>query len=59
MDERSGAAGELLAFDGERLIVGCGSGSLAIVRAQLEGRKAQDARELFNGRAVKLGQRLG
>lgn len=59
VDERSGAAGELLAFDGERLLVGCGSGSLAIVRAQLEGRKAQDARELFNGRAVKLGQQLG
>lgn len=57
--ERSGPAGELLAFDGERLIVGCGSGSLAIVRAQLEGRKAQEARELYNGRAVKLGERLG
>jgi methionyl-tRNA formyltransferase len=59
VDERSGAAGELLAFDGERLLVGCGVGALAIVRAQLEGRKVQDARELFNGRAVKVGQRLG
>jgi methionyl-tRNA formyltransferase len=59
VDERSGAAAELFAFDGGRLLVGCGSGSLAIVRAQLEGRKAQDARELVNGRALKVGQRLG
>jgi methionyl-tRNA formyltransferase len=59
VDERPGAAGEVIAFDGERVIVGCGSGSLAIVRGQLEGRRAQDARELHNGRALKVGQRLG
>jgi methionyl-tRNA formyltransferase len=57
--ERAGNAGEVLALDADGIVVGCGSGSLAIVQAQLEGRRVQNARELINGRAVSAGQRLG
>jgi methionyl-tRNA formyltransferase len=57
--ERAGKAGEVLALDGDAIVVGCGSGSLRVIQAQLEGRRAQGARELFNGRAVSVGEQLG
>jgi methionyl-tRNA formyltransferase len=39
--------------------IACGTGSLAIVRAQLEGRKPLGAAELVGGRALREGQFLG
>jgi methionyl-tRNA formyltransferase len=56
--EHTGSAGEVLAGGAEGIVVGCGSGALSIVQAQLEGRRVQNALELINGRAVSVGQRL-
>lgn len=39
--------------------VSCGDGTLTLLRAQLEGRNAQDARALINGRAIEVGDVLG
>jgi methionyl-tRNA formyltransferase len=39
--------------------VACGAGTLRILRAQLEGRKALGAAELVGGRAVLVGMPLG
>ena len=41
------------------ILVATGEGALAITRAQLEGRKALDARDLINGRVLKPGDVLG
>ena len=41
------------------LTVATGEGALAVLRAQLEGRKALDAVDLINGRALKTGDTLG
>jgi methionyl-tRNA formyltransferase len=54
-----GEPGEVRQGPGERLWVRCGDGFLEVVRAQLEGRKALGGPELFRGRAVEPGQRLG
>jgi methionyl-tRNA formyltransferase len=58
----SGARGEpgLVLEAGKRGVeVACGEGSLAIVRGQIEGRKALPAAELAGGRAVVAGAVLG
>jgi len=39
--------------------VACGTGSLTVLRAQVEGRKALDASELVAGRAIATGDVLG
>jgi methionyl-tRNA formyltransferase len=39
--------------------IACGTGSLSILRAQLEGRKPLGAAELVGGRALREGQILG
>jgi methionyl-tRNA formyltransferase len=54
-----GEVGEVRQGPGERLWVRCGDGFVEVVRAQLEGRKALGGPELFRGRAVEVGQRLG
>jgi methionyl-tRNA formyltransferase len=41
------------------LVVGTGQGSIAVMRAQLEGRKALDAVDLVNGRVLQPGDVLG
>jgi methionyl-tRNA formyltransferase len=41
------------------LLVGTGRGVLEIIHAQVEGKKAQSAIDLHNGRAVLTGDRLG
>lgn len=51
-------AGEVGAEQGH-LLVGTGLGLLEIVRAQLEGKKPADGRDLLNGRAVAPGDTLG
>jgi methionyl-tRNA formyltransferase len=40
------------------LEVACGAGTLELLRAQLEGGRAQSARELQSGRVLQPGQRL-
>jgi methionyl-tRNA formyltransferase len=45
--------------EGGRVFVQTGGGTLEILRAQLEGRRACDARDLLNGRILKTGDVLG
>jgi methionyl-tRNA formyltransferase len=52
------AAGQIVALDQERLLVGCGQGALAIARLQLAGRRVVSAREFCSGRAL-TGEQLG
>jgi methionyl-tRNA formyltransferase len=44
---------------GKELLVATGSGTLEILRAQLEGRKELSAADLLNGRALPEGAQLG
>ena len=43
----------------DRLLVACGDGAVRILRAQREGRAAQDAAELLRGFPIPPGARLG
>jgi methionyl-tRNA formyltransferase len=52
-------AGTVIAASKLGIEVACASGSLRILRAQLEGRKALGAAELVGGRALAAGMRLG
>jgi methionyl-tRNA formyltransferase len=46
--------------DGDRLMVGCGEGSmLELVEVQLEGKKRMSAAEFLRGFQVRSGERLG
>jgi methionyl-tRNA formyltransferase len=57
--EGEGIAGELR-VDGERLMVGCGEGSMIeLVEVQLEGKKRMSAAEFLRGFQVRSGERLG
>jgi methionyl-tRNA formyltransferase len=51
--------GTVRVLGGTRLAVRAGSGWLELIRAQVEGKKPLDARELVNGRALKDGDVLG
>jgi len=58
--EGAGAApGTVVAADRAGVRVACGAGEVAILRAQLEGRKALGAAELVAGRALRPGMVLG
>jgi methionyl-tRNA formyltransferase len=57
--EGAGIVGELQ-VDGDRLLVGCGEGSmLELVEVQLEGKKRMSAAEFLRGFQVRSGERLG
>jgi methionyl-tRNA formyltransferase len=51
--------GTVVHASGDRIEIACGTGTIALLRAQLEGRKALGARELVSGRAIAAGQLLG
>jgi methionyl-tRNA formyltransferase len=51
--------GTVMAADSSGVIVACGEGVLELVRGQLEGRKALEARDLVAGRTLARGARLG
>src|SRR5262249_10916497 len=53
------APGMIVRADKHAVIVACASGSVEIVRAQLEGRKPLDAPALVAGRALREGMVLG
>jgi methionyl-tRNA formyltransferase len=55
VEDRGGATGEVL--DGA-LLIGCGEGSVRILRAQREGRAAQDAADFLRGFALAAGVRV-
>ncbi len=54
----SGAAGQVVA-GGAAVEVACGTGTVELWRAQVDGKNAQGGRDLLNGRVLQLGQRLG
>jgi methionyl-tRNA formyltransferase len=57
--EGEGIVGELR-VDGDRMMVGCGEGSmLELVEVQLEGKKRMSAAEFLRGFQVRSGERLG
>ena len=59
-EEGTGSApGTVLRADRGGIEVACGAGALAILRGQLEGKKALGASELVSGRAVSAGDVLG
>lgn len=53
------APGSVVAADRFAVRVACGKGQVAVLRAQLEGRKALAATELVAGRALREGMVLG
>lgn len=53
------AAGTVVLAKQDRIEVACGEGRIAILRAQLEGKKPLGARELVGGRALAEGMVLG
>ncbi|MET0595327.1 MAG: methionyl-tRNA formyltransferase, partial [Polyangiaceae bacterium] len=53
------APGTIVAADTSGVLVACGQGVLEITRAQVEGKKALDARDLVSGRTLVRGARLG
>lgn len=61
ISEKGAAAepGTVLVADKSGIEVACGAGVLAVVRGQLEGRRALSAPELAAGRAVTKGMKLG
>jgi methionyl-tRNA formyltransferase len=59
VQDLQGSPGEVLAAEGERLIVAAGEGSLAIERIQPAGKRLLTAGEFLRGYPVRPGQRLG
>jgi methionyl-tRNA formyltransferase len=53
------APGTIVVADASGVLVACGEGVIEITRAQVEGRKALEARDLVAGRTLLRGARLG
>lgn len=51
--------GHVSLLESGRVLVACGEGAIEIHRAQLEGRRVADARDLINGRILRSGDTLG
>lgn len=59
-DERAAApSGQVVQCTGDRIVVGTGAGTIAIVEAQLPGKRALIARDIVNGRSLHVGMTLG
>lgn len=56
--EIQGAPGEILALAGEGLLVGCGSGSLHLIRVQRPNAKAVSGADFANGLRLRVGDFL-
>lgn len=51
--------GQVVVAEGGEAVVQTGRGGLRLLRAQLEGKKELGARDLVNGRVLRVGQTLG
>jgi methionyl-tRNA formyltransferase len=58
-DSASGPAGEVLVAEGDRLLVGTGTGALRIERLQPAGKRVLSAGEFLRGYPVRAGQQFG
>jgi methionyl-tRNA formyltransferase len=56
VEEGKGAPGEVL---DDSLLIACGSGAVRLLKAQREGKSAQDAADFLRGFPVAAGTRLG
>lgn len=56
--DEHGTPGEILALDGEGLLVGCGEGSLLLLRVQRPNAKAVSGVDFANGLRLRTGDRL-
>ena len=56
--DEHGTPGEILALDGEGLLVGCGEGSLLLLRVQRPNAKAVSGVDFANGLGLRTGDRL-
>ena len=59
VDPAGAAPGTLVAMDRERATIACGSGTLHLLRGQVEGKKALPVRDLAAGRTLTLGTLFG
>lgn len=59
VDGPQGAPGTVLAVDGERIVVACGAGALALASLQRPGGRRQTARDFLRGCAIVPGETLG
>jgi methionyl-tRNA formyltransferase len=55
VETASGSAGSVL---DDQLLIACGQGSVRILKAQREGRSAQDTDQFLRGFALSAGTRL-
>ena len=56
--EGSGSPGQVMESP-KRLVVGCGTGCVEIIRAQLAGKRAQSGTDLINGARIQPGECFG
>ena len=55
--DKNGAVREIL--DDEKLIIGCGSGSIELIEVQLEGAKRMSAEDFMRGQRITEGTVFG
>jgi len=56
--EKSHRPGEILAIDGESMVLGCGKGALRVHRLQPSGKKPMSAKAYLLGRGLKRGDTI-
>ena len=59
VSDLKGKSGEILEVEKSGLTVGCGDAAIHITKLQLEGKKAMDALDIYNGGKFIKGQKLG
>lgn len=57
-ESRGGAPGEIVAAEGDELLIATGGGMLALTELQREGRKPVSARNFLAGRGARAGDRF-
>ena len=57
-DGRGGRPGEVMAVDGDGLVVACGSGAVRLLQVQPSGKKRMAPEEWLRGRGISVGQRF-
>lgn len=56
---QAASPGTVIEADGDRILIACGSGKLAIKRLQAEGKRSLDAEEFLRGFPLEVGAALG
>ncbi len=56
LSEGNGAAGEVLAAEGNTLSIACGSGAIKLIQVQRAGKKAMSTEEFLRGSKLSVGE---